>query len=134
MGKRSTGRKLAMQALYQADIQQVDIENIIDNFVNESDSIDETKEWTTFLIEGVWKNKEAIDEKISEYAIDWDIDRLLIIDKSILRIAFFELCFTGIDKNIAINEALEIAKEYSEEDSSKFINGILGKYVQSEKN
>ncbi|MBT5954034.1 transcription antitermination factor NusB [bacterium] len=134
MGKRSTGRKLAMQALYQVDVQKVDIEKIVEDFVNKSDSIDETKEWTTFLIEGVWKNKEAIDEKISEYAIDWDIDRLLIIDKSILRIAFFELCFTEIDNNIVINEALEIAKEFSEEDSSKFINGILGKYVDSEKN
>ena len=88
MGKRSTGRKLAMQALYQVDVQKVDIEKIVEDFVNKSDSIDETKEWTTFLIEGVWKNKEAIDEKISEYAIDWDIDRLLIIDKSILIIFF----------------------------------------------
>ncbi len=130
MSKRHTGRKLAMQVLYQADVQQQPVSAILDEFVQPSAYVPETKDWATELATGTASHQADIDVLISHYAVGWVLDRINPIDRNILRLAFYELIYMKTHPNIVINEALEIAKKYATEDSSKFINGILGNYVK----
>ena len=130
MGKRSTGRKLAMQVLYQVDIRQDDIQVILDQYIRQSNSGIETQNWAEELAVNTWKNKDNIDEFIIKYAIDWDINRLNLVDKSVLRIALYELIYTDTPYTIILNEAVELVKEFSSEESYRFVNGILGGYVE----
>lgn len=129
MGKRHTGRKLAMQSLYQADLRHVEIEQILQEFIDTSAYLPETKAWTRMLAENAWEKREELDILIQKYAIDWDITRINPVDKNVLRLALYELKYTDLHKNVVLNEAIEIVKKYSSEESSKFVNGILGQYV-----
>ena len=132
MGVRSTGRKLAMKILYQKDLRQDDLDTIIEQFFNDSNYTDDTKTWAIELSEAVFKKIDECDEIIKSYAIDWDIDRVNLIDKNILRIAIYELKHTNTPINIVLNEAIEISKKYSTDEAPKFINGILGNFVKKE--
>lgn len=130
MGRRHTGRKLAMQTLYQADLRGVEIDVILEEFIEHSIYFPETKDWTKSLSLNVWEKRDELDALIQKYAIDWDISRINPIDKNILRLAFYELIYSDLHKNMVLNEAIEIAKKYSDDDAPRFINGILGAYVE----
>lgn len=121
-----------MQALYQADIGGHTIEESLENIFEEEEFIDETRKFAEDLAKGTWENVAAIDEIIKTSAIDWSFERLNIVDRNILRLAIFELRFAK-EKNpisVVINEAIELSKKYSTPESSRFINGILGKIVK----
>ncbi len=130
MSKRRTGRKLAMQILFQADVQGVSVDDITPEFIDMSKFLQETKEWSKSLAKGAYDHKYKLDDLIKKYAIGWEITRINPIDRNILRLALYELRYLDTHPNIVINEALEIAKKYNTEDSPKFINGILGNYVK----
>ena len=130
MGKRSTGRKLAMQALYQAEIQRLDIQELLDEFLAQSNPNADTRDWAKELAGNAFLHIEDADTKIKDYAINWDLSRLNLVDKSILRLAIYELDHTETPINIVLNEAIEIAREFSTDESPKFINGILGNYIK----
>ena len=132
MGKRSTGRKLAMQALYQAELRQQDITDILADSLEPSHYLPETKTWAISLATQTWAAREILDPIISRLAIGWEFDRINPIDKSLLRMAFYEMIYMKTDPGIVLNEVIEIAKKYSTDDSPKFLNGILGKYVETE--
>ena len=84
------------------------------------------------LVEGVQANQEAIDEKIQKYAIGWKLERISRVDLSILRIAVYELLYADVARGIAINEAVELAKQYSTDKAGAFINGVLGSLSRGE--
>jgi len=130
MGKRKTGRKLAMQALYQATIQKVDVAEIIDEFIDPKKYSDETREWATELATKTWGVLTEVDGLIEKYAIDWDLSRITPIDRNLLRMGLYELKYTDTVPSIIINEIIEISKRYSTDQSAKFINGILGNFVK----
>jgi len=131
MGKRHTGRKLAMQALYQAEMRKVeDIEEIVDHHINIDQYSDETKEWASYLALKTWQKRSEIDPIITKQAKGWQFSRINPIDKSILRLALFEMYNTRTPKTVILDEAIEIAKKYATDDSSKFINGILGALLE----
>jgi transcription antitermination protein NusB len=132
MGRRHTGRKLAMQAIYQASVQGGDISYIIDSYIEAGNFHAETKEWASELTTAVWKHRAESDALISKYAIGWDLSRINPVDLSLLRVAFYELLYLETAPSIILNEAIELSKKYSTDDSPKFINGILGKYVEKE--
>lgn len=133
MGKRRTGRKLAMQALYQAEIRQTDdMDELLDEFIRQSEFAEETKEWAIELASKAWYYRPTLDELIAKYSIDWEFDRINAIDKSLLRMGLYELRYMDTDSAVVINEILEIAKRYSTDESPRFINGILGNYVKKE--
>ena len=132
MGVRSTGRKLAMKILYQKDLRPDDLDDIIEQFFNDSNYTDDTKNWAIELSEAVFEKIDECDEIIKRYAIDWEIERVNLIDKNILRIAIYELKHTDTPINIVLNEAIEISKKYSTDEAPKFINGILGNFVKKE--
>jgi N utilization substance protein B len=90
------------------------------------------KEYAECVLNGVMANLAEIDGKLSEYAVDWTVERMPATDRNILRIAVYEMLFAEekIVPGVAINEAVEIAKKYGSEDAPRFINGVLGKMVR----
>jgi N utilization substance protein B len=130
MGKRSTSRRLAMQALYQADLSGIDVETALKNISESEKFIPETLEFATYLAAQTWEARETIDKVISDLAIDWDLERIGKVDRAVLRLAIQELKIGETPESVVINEAVELAKKYSGEEAAKFINGILGTYVR----
>ena len=133
---RRIARELVLQSLFQIDFAQVDCEAALNAAVEErSDKSDEkAKESAPDVLNGVLANSEAIDARISEYAIDWTLERMPAVDRNILRVAVYEMFFAAekLVPNVAINEAVEIAKIYGTDDTPRFINGVLGKMVRSD--
>lgn len=130
MGKRHTGRKIAVQALYQTELRKQSVGEFSDKFLKSIALTDETKEWANLLIHGTWDHLLECDDLIKKYAVGWEFGRINSLDKSILRVAFYELLHSDTPPMIVIDEAIEIAKKYSTEESPKFINGILGQYIK----
>ena len=133
---RRIARELVLQSLFQIDFAQVDCEAALNAAVEErSDkSAEKAKEYAHDVLNGVLANCEAIDARISEYAIDWTLERMPAVDRNILRVAVYEMFFAAekLVPNVAINEAVEIAKIYGTDDTPRFINGVLGKMVRSD--
>ena len=133
MGKRSTGRRLAMQVLYQADITGESIDEALKKALrsDEEKYLDETKDFAVSLATGAFLKREDLDREITKLSIDWPLDRIGIVDKSILRLAIYELKKGETPSSVVINEAVELAKKYSSGEAAKFINGILGSFIRS---
>lgn len=130
MGKRSTGRKLAMQVLYQSELRNSSPDQLLPSFWEVHHFETETKTWAETLAVNTWKFHQELDELIQKFAIGWDLSRINPIDKSVLRMALYEIIHDGVDASIVINEAVEICKKYASDDSPRFVNGILGQYVK----
>lgn len=130
MGKRSTSRRLAMQALYQAEISGIDIEGALRNVFESEKFIPETRDFASNLARAAWESREAIDRIIADLAIDWPLDRIGKVDRGILRLAIQELKMGETPASVVIDEAVELAKKYSSGEAAKFINGILGTYLR----
>lgn len=134
MRKRTLARESALKILYQAEIASRKVEQASENFWKESLSTDRTvKEFCGCLTKGIGDNFEEINNKISFYATNWQVKRMAVIDRSILRIGVFELLYLPeIPPKVTINECVELAKKYGDVESSKFVNGILDKIHKSE--
>lgn len=132
---RHLSRIVAMQSLYEWDFRPAgDLQTILSrNIKNFEKDVD--KEFTITTTEGVRSHLKDLDNKIIEVAPDWPIEQVALIDKAILRLAIYELLYKqDIPPKVAINEAVELAKTYGGENSSKFINGVLGTiYRQSDR-
>lgn len=131
MGKRNTSRRLAMQALYQADLAKSDAKTALKNISETEKYIPETLEFAASLTNATWEAREEIDQIISKLSIDWPLDRLGKVDRSILRLAIQEIKMGETPASVVINEAVELAKKYSGQEAAKFINGILGAFVRA---
>lgn len=138
MRKRTKAREFALQVLYQADITHDNYEVSLEEFWKEpSEEVvnEEVKDFTSSLVKGVADNLATIDKAISKYAANWDLKRMAVIDRNILRLASFELIWRNdIPLKVAINEAVELAKKYSGPEASKFVNGVLDKVKLERKN
>lgn len=132
MGKRSTSRRLAMQILFQLDAGQAreDIDHLVEMTSDNEHFLPETIDFTKSLIDGVLDNLPAIDKIIAEKSIGWSLERINNVDRSIMRIAIYEIIIAKSPPSVAINEAVNLAKKFSTAESSKFVNGILGKLVE----
>ena len=130
MGKRSTGRRLAMQALYQAEISGLSIPDAVDNISEDENITPDAIEFAKKLGQAAWDSREKSDTTITNLAIDWSLDRISRVDRSILWLALTELDLKESPTSVVINEALELAKKYSSSEAAKFINGILGAYLR----
>jgi transcription antitermination factor NusB len=125
--RRTAARVLAMQSLYQLDVQGDDLlEQLPLGFLRESGHDDFIRKMAFEWIKGTWKNLSPCDELISEAIIRWQMSRLSPVDKSILRLSVYQLKFCpDIPPKVVINEAIELGKKFSSEKSSGFINGVL---------
>jgi N utilization substance protein B len=124
--KRTRARELAMQGLYQLDVQGSDLLGRLDGFFIENSSDDSVRRLATDWTRGTWENLVDCDELIADSAIKWQLSRLSPVDKSILRLAVYQLKFSpDIPAKVVINEAIELAKKFSTDKSPAFINGVL---------
>lgn len=131
MGSRRVARELALKILYQLEVSRGELESVLTDFWNNHIYPPEIRNFAENLIRGVERYKEVIDKKISGYADNWDLFRMAVIDRNILRLAAYEIQYqSDIPPAVSINEALEIAKKYSTSESSRFINGILDRIAK----
>ncbi len=126
MDKRTRARELAMQALYQLDVQGAAVLELLGRFFAENEEDESIRkhalEWTM----GTWEHLSRIDELIVGSTIKWQFSRLSPVDKSTLRLAVHQLLWCpDIPPKVVINEAIEIAKKYSTDKSPAFVNGVL---------
>ena len=127
MGRRAA-REIAMKLVYQLDIQKDSREEQIRQTLEQENLTENDTNYITDVVEGVFKNVEQIDRTIETYSKGWKLSRISKVDLSILRLSIYEISFReDIPFNVSVNEAVELAKNYSGEESSSFINGILGK-------
>nr|WP_246569043.1 transcription antitermination factor NusB [Allobacillus halotolerans] len=125
MISRKHAREKAFQALYQLDINEtVNYEDLFRAIEEEVDA------YAHELIEGVFKYRQKIDAAISEKLEKWSFNRIGTVEKTVLRIAVYEILYIDdVPVKVSINEAVDIAKRFNEEQSGKFINGILSKFT-----
>lgn len=129
MRKRTQSREYALKILYQAELTRRKIHLAAEKFWSEFEFIDEhVQSFSNRITNGIEENLEKIDSKISEHATNWQLKRMAVIDRNVLRIGTFELIYASdIPPKVTINEAVELAKKYGDLESSKFVNGILDK-------
>ncbi|GIO23173.1 transcription antitermination factor NusB [Oceanobacillus sp. J11TS1] len=123
---RHRAREKAFQTLFQLDMNEDEV-----NLAMESLKEDERKDlFLTMLIEGVINYKETIDSRIAENLENWSMERIAAVERTILRLAVYELLYVDdIPQNVSINEAIELAHTFGDEQSGKFINGVLSKVI-----
>ena len=128
MKKRTRARELALQFLYQLDLRGRELLPEARDFFRTEEEDRTAREFATQLVDGVIEHAEQIDQVIREVAENWEIARMAVIDRNVLRMATFELLHCpDIPPKVAINEAIELGKRFSTQNSGKFINGILDK-------
>lgn len=131
MKKRTRGRELALQFLYQQDL----VGGILDapterltTFLAEVEGDQAAGDFARRLIQGVLEQRETLDERIQSVAQNWEIERMAVVDRNVLRLATYELLhLSDIPPKVAINEAIELGKRFSTQNSGGFINGVLDK-------
>jgi transcription antitermination protein NusB len=123
--KRRTAREKALQALFQIDMSQANVDDAIENVLENHPQND----YLTELVIGVDLHKRQIDEIIKSHLEKWSLDRLATVDRNLLRIAVFELLYKKdeVPANVVLDEAIEIAKVFGDDQSSRFVNGVLSK-------
>lgn len=131
---RRIAREVALQSLFQIDFNQCEVEPAVEAAITEHDEPNAPKAWdyALMLVQGVMDHKDEIDARLSEFAIDWTIERMPATDRNILRVAAYEMLIAAepVAPGVAINEAVEIAKAYGTEESPRFVNGVLGKLAK----
>lgn len=128
MMKRRGARRLALEALYESEIGDAAPDTVLKRSV-----ASRGYEFATELVNGVVAHREEIDEVIGRYSEEWSIGRMPVIDRNVLRLAVFELLYlSDIPMAVTINEAVELAKGFSTEDSGRFVNGVLSAIAEKE--
>ncbi|OGX28677.1 MAG: transcription antitermination factor NusB [Omnitrophica WOR_2 bacterium RIFCSPHIGHO2_02_FULL_67_20] len=127
MRNRTKSRECALQMLYQVDIRHADPKQVIEEFWQaEAQVADDVKSYANQLVEGTRQRLTDIDGVISAHADNWNLKRMAVIDRNILRLGAFELLYLDdVPAKVCINEAIELAKRFGDTESGKFINGIL---------
>jgi N utilization substance protein B len=127
MGRRRKAREVALQFLYQLDLQgEDDPAPHADEFWSRHPVDPGTRAFADALVQGTKRHQAKTDELLQQYAEHWDLERMSVVDRNILRLAAYELLWSAeVPAKVAINEAIEIAKKFGTAESSRFINGVL---------
>ncbi|MFF9865823.1 MULTISPECIES: transcription antitermination factor NusB [unclassified Streptomyces] len=132
MAARSNARKRAFQILFEADQRGTGVRNVLADWIRHARSDDRqppVSEYTMQLVEGYADHVDRIDELISTYTVGWTLDRMPVADRNIVRLGAYELIWEdGTPDAVAIDEAVQLAKEFSTDDSPSFVNGLLGRF------
>lgn len=129
MGRRRHARETALQALYLTDVSAISAGDAFEAVSMDDGTLDEKSgEFAKSLVEGTANHRKDLDERIQKTAKNWELHRMASVDRSILRMATYEMLhLPETPVNVVIDEAIEVAKKYSSENSSRFINGLLDK-------
>ena len=138
MRRRTKARELALQFLYQFDLRGESVRDDFAEFLDASSKDEEVNEFARRLVAGTIEMRPEIDVTLTKVARNWDLRRMAAIDRNILRMAIYELLHcTDIPPKVSINEAIDLGKKFSTQNSGAFINGILDRikneYVQRAK-
>ena len=126
MRQRRKAREIALQVLYGLDVSNGNVKEATDLFWKNFEAPEQVRTFSDILIEGAWNNRKQIDTLIGNYAENWSVERMSKVDKSILRMAVYELLYCrDIPPKVAINEAIDLGKLFGSENSGAFINGVL---------
>ena len=125
MSSRRKLRELALQLLFQEDLTHSSPEEILDVYLKENLRSSENYEFAEVLFRKSLENRTQIDDLIRRHAQNWRLERMAVVDRNILRMGVSEFLYTETPKVVVIDEAIEIARRYSTEDSSEFVNAIL---------
>ena len=130
MKRRTRARELALQFLYQLDLRGDDLLSEARDSITSEERDAETSKFALRLVQGTFDHWDELDETIQGVAQNWNISRMAVVDRNVLRLATFELLHCNdIPPKVAINEAIELGKRYSTQNSGAFINGILDKIM-----
>jgi len=129
MSRRSRAREVALQVLFQDDLNPGHNPGEADAFLARRLSAPELIEFARTLVAGVRRNRAELDDFVTRTAENWGLQRMAATDRNVLRIGTFELLYTATPGAVAINEAVELAKRYGTAGSSQFVNGILDKVM-----
>ena len=132
MRKRTRAREIALQLLYQVDARGPEgLEEMEEYLARETGSAEDVRTFARRLVEGTIAAQERIDAILSKAAQNWKLDRMALVDRNILRMAVFEMLeLDEVPPKVAINEAIELGKRYSTQQSGSFINGVLDRIRQ----
>ena len=127
MSTRRQARCVTLEILYEIDIANHSPAEVIDRRLSEQEMDEAGLKFAAKLMEGVLKHQETMDRLIARYAPEWPLDQMAVIDRNVLRIAIYEfLVDDETPVKVAINEAVELAKEYGSDSTPRFVNGVLG--------
>jgi N utilization substance protein B len=127
---RRRAREIALKVLFQVDLVNAEPFTVFNYLLTEHPLSDEMAAFSRSLIKGTINNQSEIDDYIKRYSIEWELPRMAGVDRNILRIGVFEMLYKKTPINVAINEAIELARIYSHEDAPRFINGVLGRIAR----
>ena len=131
MKNRSELREIIMKVLYQANLyDEAKISYELNDLIKEQLEIE--NEFVETSVNGIIKNKKSIEKTANKYLKDWTIDRLSKVDQAILSLGIYELLYSDTPSVVAINEAVELSKKYSDEAVTKMLNGVLDKIYHDE--
>ncbi len=126
MGRRQS-RESAMQVLYQVDVGKMTIDEALQNIQEQFALSGLDLNFTGQLVYGTMEKLAELDKTMAGHSREWPVERMAAVDRNILRLALYEIMYVKeIPPNVSINEAVELAKKFGGEESSRFINGILG--------
>jgi N utilization substance protein B len=131
---RRQAREWAVQFLFQTEFNPGDLEPALIDFWNDEEKkpSDRDRTYVEEMVRGVMDKRREVDRTISKYTDNWDVDRLGVLDRTVLRVATYEMLFRAdIPPVVSINEAVEIAKAYISKESGRFVNGVLDR-IQKE--
>jgi N utilization substance protein B len=127
---RRRARSVALKVLYELDSTGHEPGTVLTNRLTDEKLVDEAAVFVRQLVTGVWQHRAELDRMIHEYAPEWPIDQMAVIDRNVLRIAIYEFDVARITPlRVAINEAVEMAKAYGSDSAPRFINGVLGAFT-----
>ncbi len=133
MANRHLSRTVAVQALYEWDFRRTDSVREIAQRGIESFGSDVDTDFILSIVDGVTKELDALDEQITQFAPEWPLEQIAVIDKTLLRVSVYELTrMKDTPPKVVINEAVELAKTFGGENSARFINGVLGTLYKTE--
>ncbi len=132
MSRRSRAREIALQVLYQDDLNPQHSPAEADLFVLRRLRAPELVEFARSLISGVRQNREELDTRLAQTAEHWSLGRMAATDRNVLRIGAYEILHFDTPDRVAINEAVELAKRYGSKHSAQFVNGILDRLLAKE--
>jgi N utilization substance protein B len=132
MKSRTKARSIALQILYEVDICGHLPGNVLSDRFEETNIDESIKGFISQIVAGVTEYKQTLDEFISDFAPDWPLDQVAVVDRNLLRIALWEIAvYKKTPVKVAINEAVELAKLYGADGSPRFINGVLGGFIDN---
>ncbi|PJZ52293.1 transcription antitermination factor NusB [Leptospira adleri] len=133
MSARRTSREIAVMALYQLELTKPPLKEVLKFKWYDKKTEQEERDFAISIVNGVVKNQEQIDTLIKKYSKNWDFSRISVVNKAILRLSVYALLYTWeVPKNVTIDEAVELTKEFESEESARFVNGILDAVLKNE--